>query len=99
MYPSLYARARGVSSEGAPICRDTVPSAFPVGPWHTEQKFWYSVSHAASILLGITGTEGAGGRGVLNGFFKPFAVVVFPVVHSADQSGSPPLTGTDPSGE
>jgi hypothetical protein len=57
------------------------------------------VSPAASIFRGITGTDAPGGWGVLNGFFKAFAVVVFPVVHSAAQSGSLPLTGTDPSGE
>jgi hypothetical protein len=51
------------------------------------------------MFLGITGTDAPGGKGVLNGFFNAFAVVVFPVVHSADQSGSLPLTGTDPSGE
>jgi hypothetical protein len=57
------------------------------------------VSPAAAIFRGITGTDAPGGWGVLSGFFKEFAVVVFPVVHSADQSGSLPLTGTDPSGE
>jgi hypothetical protein len=36
---------------------------------------------------------------VVKGFLNAFAVLAFPVVHSADQSGSPPLTGTEPSGE
>jgi hypothetical protein len=47
----------------------------------------------------MTGTDAPGGRCVVKGFFNALAVVVFPVVHSADQSCSPPLTGTDPSGE
>src|ERR687898_191042 len=79
-----------------------VPSALPVGPWQTVQKFWYRVSPAASMFRGMTGTLGPGARprepAPARGFLSAFAVVAFPAIHSADQSGSPPVTGTLPSG-
>ena len=53
----------------------------------------------------MTGTLAPDGDGLASaaapgayGFRRASAVVVFPVVHSADQSGSPPLTGTMPGG-
>src|SRR5215210_8461272 len=102
MYPSVYARARAVRSDGAPIWLETVPSAFAVGPWQTLQKFWYSVSPAASISRGMMGIPGPGRLAFplppANGLRTALTLAAFPETHSADQSGSPPVTGTVPGG-
>src|ERR687889_286279 len=52
------------------------------------------------MVRGMIGTRGPGGLTfplpAANGLRSAFAVAGFPATHSADQSGSPPVTGTVP---
>ena len=101
MYPSVYARARAREQRGSPDLAGHGTVGIASGAMtDTAEVLIESVTRRIDSR-GITGSEDPAGWAVApvaKGFRSALAVAGFPDTHSADQSGSPPLTGTVPAG-